>query len=250
MCIVNAWHPDVARRGQARLDGPAAARLDAARARAMTPTRSAPGGTLGRVAIDIAASPLMWFTGYVGAPEKTAERYSPDGRWYLTGDAGSADADGHYLLLLPRRRRDHHGRLPDRPLRRRERAGDPSDVVECGRRRRAGRAARRGLEAFVVLRDGAAPTDALAARTAAAGQDKFAAHAYPRRCISSTSCRRRPAARSSDTSSASNGPNPPRRNPARPEDRHVRSCGIPADRRPPSTRGTRQARSANPWHRF
>ena len=27
----------------------------------------------------------MWFSGYVDAPEKTAERFSKDGRWYLTG---------------------------------------------------------------------------------------------------------------------------------------------------------------------
>jgi acetyl-CoA synthetase len=43
----------------------------------------------------------MWFTGYVDAPEKTAERFSPDGRWYYTGDAGTIDEDG-YLFFSAR----------------------------------------------------------------------------------------------------------------------------------------------------
>lgn len=55
-------------------------------------------GTAGRVAIDTSAAPMMWFGGYLDAPEKTAERYSPDGRWYLTGDAGTVDTDGHFFF--------------------------------------------------------------------------------------------------------------------------------------------------------
>jgi acyl-CoA synthetase (AMP-forming)/AMP-acid ligase II len=39
----------------------------------------------------------MWCTGYVADPEKTAERCTPDGPWYLTGDTGSADADGRFF---------------------------------------------------------------------------------------------------------------------------------------------------------
>ncbi|MGI9586727.1 MAG: AMP-binding protein, partial [Dietzia maris] len=58
----------------------------------------APVGELGRVAIDVPASPLMWFTGYHQAPEKTAERFSADGRWYYTGDAAKLDADGHFYF--------------------------------------------------------------------------------------------------------------------------------------------------------
>lgn len=57
---------------------------------------SAPEGELGRVAIDWPASPLAWFTGYAGDPQKTAEKYTADGRWYLTGDAGTRDADGYF----------------------------------------------------------------------------------------------------------------------------------------------------------
>lgn len=52
----------------------------------------------GQIAIDAANSPLMWFTGYQGAPEKTAERFTADGRWYLTGDAGYTDEDGFFYF--------------------------------------------------------------------------------------------------------------------------------------------------------
>jgi hypothetical protein len=38
-----------------------------------------PPGQVGRVAIEVAGSPLLWFTGYADAPEKTAERYTADG---------------------------------------------------------------------------------------------------------------------------------------------------------------------------
>ncbi|WP_101523583.1 AMP-binding enzyme [Nocardioides houyundeii] len=36
--------------------------------------------------------------GYVDAPDKTAERFSPDGRWYHTGDAGRVDEDGDFFF--------------------------------------------------------------------------------------------------------------------------------------------------------
>lgn len=55
----------------------------------------------GRVAVDCANSTLMYFTGYQDAPERTAERFSPDGRWYYTGDVGGKDTDG-YLTFAAR----------------------------------------------------------------------------------------------------------------------------------------------------
>ena len=36
----------------------------------------------------------MWFTGYVGDPERTAASFTRNGRWYLTGDTAGVDADG------------------------------------------------------------------------------------------------------------------------------------------------------------
>lgn len=94
MSIVNGWQADVA--GELRhgsmgrpMPGWAAAVLKE------DVDEPAEPGELGRVTIDLEGSPLMWFTGYADAPEKTAERFSADGRWYYTGDAGSVDADGY-----------------------------------------------------------------------------------------------------------------------------------------------------------
>ena len=56
-------------------------------------------GELGRVAVDMRRSPTAWFDGYVDAPEATQEKFTGDGRWYLTGDAGRTDDDGHYYFM-------------------------------------------------------------------------------------------------------------------------------------------------------
>lgn len=96
MCAANAWHPALAAAVKPGsmgrpLPGWTMAVLSAE-------DEPVPGGVIGRLAVDIAASPAMWFTGYVDAPEQTADRFSEDGRWYLTGDAGYADADGHLFF--------------------------------------------------------------------------------------------------------------------------------------------------------
>lgn len=141
----------------------------------------APAGELGRVAIDTRHSPLLWFTGYLDAPERTAQRFTPDGRWYLTGDAGSRDADGFFrfssrdddviimagyrigpfevesVLLL-------HPQVAEAAV-----VGMPDEL--------------RGevLEAFVVLRPGTEGEAELATELQKLVKEKFAAHAYPRR---------------------------------------------------------------------
>jgi acetyl-CoA synthetase len=61
----------------------------------------APPGTVGRLAV-ARASPLMWFSGYLGdagatpsAPGPSAPGpFTPDGRWYLTGDTAGVDGAG------------------------------------------------------------------------------------------------------------------------------------------------------------
>jgi acetyl-CoA synthetase len=56
-------------------------------------------GDLGRVVIDVHRSPAAWFDGYVDAPAATSEKFSEDGRWYLTGDSGRRDDDGEYFFM-------------------------------------------------------------------------------------------------------------------------------------------------------
>lgn len=84
MVISNQWHPDVV---EDIADG--------------SMGRALPGFTAGIVDGQIAVatdSPLFWFTGYDGAPDRTAERCTADGRWYLTADTGRVDADGRFFF--------------------------------------------------------------------------------------------------------------------------------------------------------
>ncbi|MEV5836012.1 AMP-binding protein [Nocardia sp. NPDC052112] len=140
----------------------------------------APVGELGRVAIDTQRSPLLWFLGYLDTPDRTAQRYTADGRWYLTGDAGSRDADGFFHFS----------------------ARDDDVIIMAGYRigpfevesvlvldERVVEAAVVGmpdelrgevLEAFVVLRNGFEGNAELEAELQTLVKRKFAAHAYPR----------------------------------------------------------------------
>ena len=137
-------------------------------------------GTMGRVVIDTANSPLLWFTGYLDAPEKTASRYTGDGRWYITGDAGMVDADGFYFFSA---------RDDDVIIMAGYRIG-PFDVesvlvlhdsvVEAAVVGMPDELRGEVLEAFVVLRDGVVGDAALATELQTLVKKKFAAHAYPR----------------------------------------------------------------------
>ncbi|MEV6554755.1 AMP-binding protein [Nocardia sp. NPDC051756] len=140
----------------------------------------APIGELGRVAIDTQNSPLLWFLGYLDAPERTAQRYTPDGRWYITGDAGSQDENGCFrfsardddVIIMAGYRIGPfevesvlvlHDLVAEAAV-----VGMPDEL--------------RGevLEAFVVLRDSSRVGTALEAELQELVKKKFAAHAYPR----------------------------------------------------------------------
>jgi len=137
-------------------------------------------GEVGRVAIDVPASPLVWFTGYVDAPEKTADRFSDDGRWYLTGDAGRVDENGFFFFS---------SRDDDVIIMAGYRIGPfdvesvlvmHPDVVEAAVVGVPDQLRGEVLEAFVVVREGVEGDDALEADLQQLVKKKFAAHAYPR----------------------------------------------------------------------
>ncbi|MDN4507230.1 AMP-binding protein [Dietzia maris] len=141
----------------------------------------APVGELGRVAIDVPASPLMWFTGYHQAPEKTAERFSADGRWYYTGDAAKLDADGHFyfssrdddVIIMSGYRIgpfDVESVLAKHP-----------DVLESAVIGVPDDLAGEVLEAYVVLRDGVEGGPEAESGLQKWVKTEFAAHAFPRR---------------------------------------------------------------------
>ena len=141
----------------------------------------APDGEPGRVAINVLGSPFMWFTGYIDAPEKNAERYSPDGQWYITGDTGRRDQDGFIYFS---------SRDDDVIIMAGYRIG-PFDVesvlvthpsvVEAAVIGTPDEIRGEVLEAFVVLREGTPATEELAVELQQLVKTGFAAHAYPRR---------------------------------------------------------------------
>lgn len=141
---------------------------------------AAPAGALGRIAMDLQASPLAWFSGYRDEPEKSAEKFSADGRWYLTGDAGKFDEDGYFQFL---------SRDDDVIIMAGYRIG-PFDVESVLLTHPAVLEAAviaapdliRGevLEACVVLQPGATGTPELVIELQKLVKKKFAAHAYPR----------------------------------------------------------------------
>lgn len=179
MMIVNGWADGV--RAEIK-PGSMGAALPGWSAEVLDDDRDepAPAGTAGRIAIESAASPLMWFTGYTDAPEKTAERFTADGRWYVTGDAGSRDADGSFFFS---------SRDDDVIIMAGYRIG-PFDVESVLVQHEAVAEAAvigvpdelRGevLEAFVVLRPAVTGDDALVGELQQLVKRKFAAHAYPR----------------------------------------------------------------------
>ncbi|MFC4944768.1 AMP-binding protein [Pseudonocardia sp. GCM10023141] len=140
----------------------------------------APPGTPGRVAIDVGGSPLGWFTGYVDDPGRTAQRFTDDARWYLTGDAGTVDDEGRYYFS---------SRDDDVIIMAGYRIG-PFEVESVLVQHDAVAEAAvvgmpdalRGevLEAFVVLRPGAQPGVRLVDELTELVKTRFAAHAYPR----------------------------------------------------------------------
>lgn len=179
MSIVNGWHPDIATEVRHGSMGRAMPGWAATVLKDDVDEVAEPG-ELGRVVIDLANSPLMWFSGYVDAPEKTAERFSRDGRWYYTGDAGQMDADGFLYFSA---------RDDDVIIMAGYRIG-PFEVesVLVGDPRVAEAAvvgvpdALRGevVEAFVVLSPGSEPSVELADELKQRVKTKLAAHLYPR----------------------------------------------------------------------
>jgi acetyl-CoA synthetase len=179
MVIANGWHPDIQRpvkfgsMGYSLPGWRAEVLLDEA-------DEIAPPGTLGRVVVDVNASPQMLFSGYHEAPDKTAERFCADGRWYLTGDTGSRDEDGYFTFS---------SRDDDVIIMAGYRIG-PFEVESALMQHLAVAEAAivgvpdelRGeiLEAFVVLRPGVVPSDELSAALQQQVRTRFSAHAYPR----------------------------------------------------------------------
>jgi acetyl-CoA synthetase len=178
MCAGNHQHPDVARTikdgsmGQA-LPGWTLVVLQE------DADEPAPVDTLGRLAVDISNSPLMTFTRYQHE-SGTSAKITPDGRWYLTGDAARQDADGDIFFSA---------RDDDVIIMAGYRIG-PFDVesvlaqheavAECAVIAVPDEVRGEVIEAVVVTRSGHEPSDELARELQQLVKERYAAHAYPR----------------------------------------------------------------------
>jgi acetyl-CoA synthetase len=140
----------------------------------------APVNTVGRIAAKVGESPLAWFTGYDGDPAKTADKFTADGQWYLTGDAGRIDADGDFYFS---------SRDDDVIIMAGYRIGPfdvesvlltHSDVTDTAVIAVPDELRGEVIEAYVVTRPGVTPTEEFAAQLKQLVKSKFAAHAYPR----------------------------------------------------------------------
>ncbi len=169
MVIGNHWHPDVA------------LPLKAGSMGQVMPGYAA-GIVDGQIALDVEGSPLLWYTGYDAAPEKTAERFTDDGAWYLSADTGKVDDEGYFSFTA---------RDDDVILAAGYRIGPfdvesvmavhPSiaEVAVVGRPDPEGI---RGevVEAFVVLNTGFEASSELEAELQHLVRDEYSKHAYPR----------------------------------------------------------------------
>jgi acetyl-CoA synthetase len=139
----------------------------------------APAGAAGRLAMDT-SSPLFWFGGYAGDTTRTAERFSSDGRWYLTGDTAARDADGYIsfsardddVIIMAGYRIgpfEVESALASHP------AVAESAVVGVPDELKG-----EAIAAFVVLAAGHEPSDELSDQLRKHVKTTFAAHAAPR----------------------------------------------------------------------
>jgi acetyl-CoA synthetase len=136
-------------------------------------------GQEGQIAIDTTRSPLYWFRGYYNEPARTAERFGA-GRYYLTGDTASCDAEGYVYFS---------GRADDIINSAGYRIG-PFEVESALLGHPAvAEAAVIGMpdelrgqvvKAFVVLRAGHVASETLAGELSQFVKTRLSAHAYPR----------------------------------------------------------------------
>ena len=137
-------------------------------------------GEVGRVAIDLSQSPFAYFTGYHGQAEKSAEKFSPDGRWYYTGDVGHVDDEGY--VFFSSRDDDIIMMAGYRigPFEVESVLSAHPDVVESAAIAVPDAIRGEVMEAYVVLRGGASGSPELASELQQWVKTRFAAHAYPR----------------------------------------------------------------------
>ncbi|MFM0166796.1 AMP-binding protein [Paraburkholderia sediminicola] len=137
-------------------------------------------GEVGRVAFEVAKSPLVWFRGYENDPAKSAEKFAGGGKWYLTGDLGRVDEDGYFFFS---------SREDDVIIMAGYRIGPfevesviaaHPDVAECAVIAVPDKVRGEVIEAYVVLRQPEKAGHDMEVEIQQWVKTRYAAHAYPR----------------------------------------------------------------------
>lgn len=140
----------------------------------------APPDTLGRIAVEVTSSPLAWFTGYLDDPAKSQEKFTTEGRYYLTGDTGRMDEAGY--IYFSSRDDDVIIMAGYRigPFEVESVLATHPAVAECAVIAVPDQIRGEVLEAYVVLRDPGSVAPSLSQELAQHVKTRYAAHAYPR----------------------------------------------------------------------
>lgn len=134
-----------------------------------------PDGEVGMMAVDRARSPLFFFDGYWRTTNQPIH-----GNWYLTGDIMKRDGNGYYYFI---------GRNDDLIISAGYRIGPAeiedtilshASVAEVAVVGKPDAERTEIVKAFVVLRPGYIPSDALATEIQAQVRSRLSWHAYPR----------------------------------------------------------------------
>lgn len=135
---------------------------------------------VGRIAMTLEHSPLAWFGGYIDEPTKSADKFSQDGRYYLTGDVGSVDGEEYFHFSS----RDDDVIISAGyrigPFEVESVIATHPAVAECAIIAVPDQIRGEVIEAFVVLRDSTLASDVLAGELQQWVKTHYAAHAYPR----------------------------------------------------------------------
>ncbi|MFW5417952.1 AMP-binding protein [Nocardiopsis sp. CNT-189] len=178
-CVGRHQHPDVAPEPRAASIGTPLPGWSLTVLDPLDDAEAMPGAR-GRVAVDTKASPLFWFEGYEDGEGFTGPRFTPDGRWFLTGVTGTRDREGHFYFsdrddeaiasggyrIVPG---DVETALQEHP-----------GVVEAAVYGAPDELAGQAVAASVVLAEGYGGGEELAEELRELVRTRFAEHAYPR----------------------------------------------------------------------
>jgi len=139
-----------------------------------------PIGEVGRVAFSVAESPLAWFHGYDASPEKSAEKFSADRKYYLSGDLGKMEADGGFYFSAREDDVIIMAGYRIGPFEVESVIAAHPAVAECAVIAAPDKIRGEVIEAFVVLRPAFTPGSAMAEEIQQWVKTRYAAHAYPR----------------------------------------------------------------------